>query len=123
MTEDEKKKVLGRTGEAIAAKYYIRRGYLLLNHNYRTRFGELDLILYKTGTLVFAEVKTRTSPGAIRPADAVNRRKQQHLLAAARLYLQRSPYADAAIRFDVVEVTPAAAGWQVHCIKDAFQDN
>ena len=39
------------------------------------------------------------------------------------LYLQRSPYADAAIRFDVVEVTPAAAGWQVHCIKDAFQDN
>lgn len=76
MTEDEKKKALGRTGEAIAAKYYIRRGYLLLNHNYRTRFGELDLILYKTGTLVFAEVKTRTSPGAIRPADAVNRRKQ-----------------------------------------------
>ncbi len=38
---------LGHTGEAVAAKYYIRQGYLLLNHNYRTRMGELDLILYK----------------------------------------------------------------------------
>ena len=44
----------------MAAKYYIRRGYLLLNHNYRTRMGELDLILYKDGGVVFAEVKTRT---------------------------------------------------------------
>ena len=50
---------LGHTGEAVAAKYYIRRGYLLLNHNYRTRMGELDLILYKDGGVVFAEVKTR----------------------------------------------------------------
>ena len=67
--------------------------------------------------------KPAPRPAPSGAADAVNRRKQQHLLAAARLYLQRSPYADAAIRFDVVEVTPAAAGWQVHCIKDAFQDN
>ena len=52
---------LGHTGEAVAAKYYIRQGYLLLNHNYRTRMGELDLILYKADTIVFAEVKTRTS--------------------------------------------------------------
>ena len=45
---------LGHTGEAVAAKYYIRQGYLLLNHNYRTRMGELDLILYKADTIVFA---------------------------------------------------------------------
>ena len=51
-------------GEAVAAKYYIRQGYLLLNHNYRTRMGELDLILYKADTIVFAEVKTRTSASA-----------------------------------------------------------
>lgn len=50
---------VGRTGEAVAAKYYQQRGWLLLNHNYRTRLGELDLILYKENTLVFAEVKTR----------------------------------------------------------------
>ena len=44
----------------------------------------------------------------------------QRLLAAAAQYLQASPYADACIRFDVVEVTPAAGGWQVHCIENAF---
>ncbi|EKC52442.1 choloylglycine hydrolase, partial [human gut metagenome] len=46
--------------------------------------------------------------------------KQQRLIAAAGQYLQQSPYADANIRFDVVEVLPAGSGWQVHCIRDAF---
>ena len=110
---------LGHTGEAVAAKYYIRQGYLLLNHNYRTRMGELDLILYKADTIVFAEVKTRTSAQRAAPAEAVDYYKQQRLIAAAGQYLQRSPYADANIRFDVVEVLPAGSGWQVHCLRDA----
>ena len=110
MTGDEQKKALGRKGEAIAAKYYAQRGYLLLNHNYRTRFGELDLILYKDGGIVFAEVKTRTSAAKARPAESVGVRKQRHLIAAAQFYLQRSPYADAPVRFDVVEVQPSAGG-------------
>ena len=42
---------LGHMGEAVAAKYYILQGYLLLNHNYRTRMGELDLILYRPNPL------------------------------------------------------------------------
>ena len=89
MTED-----IGRKGEALAAKYYMRRGYLLLNHNYRM----LDA-----------------------PAAAVDARKQRRLILAAQYYLQHSPYADASIRFDVVEVTPAGDAWQIHCIPDAFQ--
>lgn len=112
---------LGQTGEAVAVKYYRRQGYLLLGHNYRTRMGELDLILYKDGTLVFAEVKTRTAAAAARPAEAVDARKQQRLILAARHYLQHSPYADAPIRFDVVEVIPQPGGWQVHCIRGAFE--
>ena len=48
---------VGQKGEAIAARYYRQRGYLLLGHNYRTRMGELDLILYKEDLIVFAEVK------------------------------------------------------------------
>ena len=113
---------LGQKGEAIAAKYYRQRGYLLLNHNYRTRMGEIDLILYKENTLVFAEVKTRTGLMIDRPAAAVDARKRRRLILAAQQYLQHSPYGDAAIRFDVVEVTPAAGkGWQVHCIPGAFE--
>ena len=111
---------VGHTGEAVAAKYYQQRGWLLLNHNYRTRLGELDLILYKENTLVFAEVKTRTGAMLDRPAAAVDARKQNRLILAAQQYLQHSPYRDAAIRFDVVEVTPAARGWQVHCIPGAL---
>ena len=84
---------LGHTGEAVAAKYYIRQGYLLLNHNSAQRAA---------------------------PAEAVDYYKQQRLIAAAGQYLQQSPYADANIRFDVVEVLPAGSGWQVHCIRDAF---
>ena len=82
---------LGHMGEAVAAKYYVRQGYLLLNHNYRTRMGELDLILYKAGTIVFAEVKTRTSAQRAAPAEAVDYYKQQRLIAAAGQYLQQSP--------------------------------
>ena len=112
---------VGHTGEAVAAKYYQQRGWLLLNHNYRTRLGELDLILYKENTLVFAEVKTRTGAMLDRPAAAVDARKQNRLILAAQQYLQHSPYRDAAIRFDVVEVTPAARGWQVHSNPGAFE--
>lgn len=112
---------LGRKGEAIAARYYRQRGYLLLRHNYRTRMGEIDLILYKEGTVVFAEVKTRAGHMLAPPASAVDTYKQQRLLLTAQFYLQNSPYADAMVRFDVVEVTPAEHGWQVHCIMDAFQ--
>ena len=83
---------VGHTGEAIAAKYYRQRGWLLLNHNYRTRMGEIDLILYKENTLVFAEVKTRAGTMLDRPAAAVDARKQQRLILAAQQYLQRSPY-------------------------------
>lgn len=112
---------LGHKGEALAAKYYIQRGYILLNHNYRTKRGELDLILYKEDTIVFAEVKTRAGKMLGTPAEAVDIHKQQRLILAAQHYLQQSPYADCAARFDVVEVTPADGGWQIHCIPDAFQ--
>ena len=114
-------KAFGQKGEAAAARYYLDRGCRLLAHNYRTRMGELDLILYKDGGLVFAEVKTRTSAAKARPADSVDSRKQRRLIAAAQFYLQRSPYTDAPVRFDVVEVMPVDGGWQVHCIRNAFQ--
>ena len=86
MTED-----IGRKGEALAAKYYMRRGYLLLNHNYRTRMGELDLVLYKDGQLVFAEVKTRAGRMLDAPAAAVDARKQRRLILAAQYYLMQTP--------------------------------
>lgn len=112
---------LGRRGEAIAAKYYLQRGYMLLEHNYRTRMGELDLILLKQSQLIIAEVKTRSSAQWMMPCESVDIKKQNRIILAARSYLQHSPYRELPVRFDVVEVVPTKGGWQVHCIQDAFE--
>ena len=115
--------LLGRRGEAVAAQYYRQRGYPLLTHGYRTRMGELDLVLYKDGTVVFAEVKTRAGRQKGTPAEAVDNAKQRRLILAAQHFLQNSPYADCPARFDVVEVWPpdlTRRAWQVHCIPNAF---
>lgn len=111
---------LGRKGEAVAALSYQKKGYQLLDHNYRTRMGEIDLILEKEDLLVFVEVKTRTDLSFARPAEAVDRHKQRRLILAAQQYLQRHPGAERQIRFDVAEVVPLGDRWTVHCIPNAF---
>lgn len=112
----------GRRGEGAAARYYLQRGYFLLAHNYRTRFGELDLVLMSPeGELVFCEVKTRSSGTFAPPAAAVNQAKQRRLILAAQRYLQVLGKEDPPVRFDVAEVMPLDTGrWMVHIIKDAF---
>ena len=82
---------VGHTGEAVAAKYYQQRGWLLLNHNYRTRLGELDLILYKENTLVFAEVKTRTGRGYGGPLEAITYTKARRLRQRGRTAIIGQP--------------------------------
>ena len=72
---------IGHTGEAVAARYYQKQGCLLLDHNYRTRMGEIDLILREAdGTLVFCEVKTRAADSLDTPAAAVTKAKQRRIL-------------------------------------------
>lgn len=113
---------IGRTGEAVAARYYLNRGYTLLAHNYHTRQGELDLVLQKDVLVVICEVKTRTGTQFGTPAEAVDFPKQQRIILAARQFLQQENLMDHFIRFDVAEVTPHQSGWLVHCIPNAFMD-
>lgn len=116
---------LGHKGEAVAARYYLRQGCALVTHNFRTRMGEIDLILREPdGTLVFCEVKTRSPDAAASPAAAVTKAKQKRLICAAKAYLQRTEQSDAPVRFDVAEITPLDSGrWMVHIIKGAFDTN
>ena len=111
----------GRKGEAVAARYYQQRGCLLLAHDYRTRMGEIDLILREPdGTIVLCEVKTRSPDPLASPASAVTPAKQRRLIRAAEQYLQQTGQSDAPARFDVAEVTPLDSGrWMVHIIKGA----
>jgi putative endonuclease len=98
---------LGRLGEELAGDHLARCGFRVLDRNYRTRWGELDLIAFDGRTLVFCEVKTRRLPGRCgQPFDAVPTRKRAQVRKIAGSWLQERrdrPYANA-IRFDAIGV-------------------
>ncbi|MFV0414436.1 MAG: YraN family protein [Oscillospiraceae bacterium] len=111
----------GAFGEKLAAAYYKKAGYKLLAANYRTRFGEVDLIVQKGGMYVFAEVKTRGANSPSRPAELVGKGKQQRLILAAQKYLQENNLAEPFTRFDVVEVIfDTTEKPSLTCLENAF---
>lgn len=95
---------LGRWGEEIAAEYLSRLGYEILERNFRTPYGEIDLVTRIEGVIVFVEVKTRASKAFGRPEEAVTESKQVHLLDSAQSYLQTIPEFDGDWRVDVLAV-------------------
>jgi putative endonuclease len=107
---------LGAAGEDAAAGWYSERGYAVLARNWRCREGEIDLILRRDGTVVFCEVKARTTDAFGVPAEAVTRAKQQRLRLLAARWLADSRTTAAEVRFDVASVL---AG-RVEVIEGAF---
>jgi len=87
-----------------------------LVQNYRCRRGEIDLVMREAGTLVFVEVRFRSSTRFGTPAETVDIRKQRRLAAAAAHYLQRHP-TNLPCRFDVIAVSGTN---QIDWIRDAF---
>ena len=80
----------GFQGEQDAVDEAIRRGYLIMDRNYRTPYGELDLILLSPqNEIVFVEVKSRTGTAYGYPETAVDKRKREHVLRSARYFLQQ----------------------------------
>jgi len=94
----------GNAGERAAFRFLVSNGYKPLVRNYRSRWGELDLICRDKGTLVFVEVKSRDREAWGRPADAVDLTKQRRLIRTAQAYLQELEEDEMPLRFDVVEV-------------------
>ena len=114
-------KALGDRGEAYAANYLRQNGYRILTRNYRTKIGEIDLIAEDQDTLVFIEVKTRSSVRYGMPAEAVNYKKRQKIIQTAYWYLFAQHRENAICRFDVLEVYAVGDRWGVHQIKNAFE--
>ena len=110
--KDLLKKILGRKGESLAVKHLQKKGCKILCRNYRTPFGEADIIAEsKTDQgdyLIFIEVKTRTSDLYGRPAIAVNQKKREKYKKIAAYYCKEKGLElfETHIRFDVVEVLP-----------------
>ena len=114
------RKLLGRTGEDRAAKHLTEKGYKILERNYSVPQGELDLIALDRGTLVFVEVKTRTSEAFGAPELAVDQRKQRRMIMAALGYLKHKKLHQMPCRFDVVAIS-GAGGDKVELIQNAFE--
>lgn len=100
------RRTLGAAGEELAAQHLQRLGHTILARNHRTRFGELDIVCHRAGTIVFVEVKTRRqSPGAS-PWDALHARKQAQVRQMAQAYLHdvagRPPTRE--VRFDAIGI-------------------
>jgi putative endonuclease len=111
---------LGDAGEDLAAAALKKQGYKILERNYVTPLGEIDLIARHGGALVFIEVKTRRSLRFGDPQDAVTPAKQARLQRLADYYLQRQRLGEVEVRFDVVGITISEAGPHVEVIQNAF---
>ena len=104
----EPRQTLGRLGELVAGEHLERRGFRILERNYRTRWGELDIVAFDGTTLAFCEVKTRRVNGRAGTAlEAVNAAKRAQVRRIARGWLtdrDKRPFAQV-IRFDAIGVT------------------
>ena len=94
---------LGPWGEALAAEFLRRRGYHIVATNYRSRYGEIDIIAENAEYLVFAEVKLRRTAHFGAAREFVDLRKQERLRATASMFLEEHETA-LQPRFDVIEV-------------------
>lgn len=96
---------VGAQGESDAADFLRHKGAQILQMNYRTPYGEIDIIAVMGGVLVFCEVKRRMGSLRGTPAEAVTPAKQRRIIRAAEIFLARHP-AEMPVRFDVIEVLP-----------------
>jgi putative endonuclease len=113
---------VGQRWEAVAEKKLKAAGYVILERNFRTRLGEIDLVAEESGVLCFVEVKGRKGPRFGAPAEAVTFEKRRRIARAARVYVLRRRLGKRPCRFDVVSITESPAGVAVEIFRGAFEE-
>lgn len=114
--------LLGQNGEDSAIQFLRKNGCIILERNYRRRFGEIDIIAKEDHCLVFVEVKTRKSLRCGNPFEAVDLRKQRQISKVALDYITRHGLFETPARFDVVSVTMQKnSSPKIDIIKNAFE--
>lgn len=96
--------MIGVKGEKLAQNFLKRRGYQILETNFKCKWGEADIIATKDGEISFVEVKTRGQNFFGSPADAVNLTKRKHIYKVAEFYILKNNMRDIPISLDVIEV-------------------
>ncbi|TKG93413.1 YraN family protein [Puteibacter caeruleilacunae] len=110
---------LGKEGEDIARTYLMKKGFRILEVNWRYGKEEIDIIALDKNELVIVEVKTRSSAYYQHPWEAITNRKQRYLINAADAYIQMTE-SDLETRFDVVSIIYSNGSYQIEHIPDAF---
>jgi putative endonuclease len=105
----------------LAAAELERLGYRIIERNYRTRFGEIDIVADDGGTVVFVEVKTKTSGDFGDPVEEVTAQKQRQIVSMGEWYSTYCCPPDTPCRFDVVGIDLAAVPPAIVVYKDAFR--
>lgn len=111
----------GRHWEAMAREFLLTQGLRFVAANFARRFGEIDLIMLDGATLVFVEVKYRSSDRFGSSVEQVTPAKTRKIKLAAKAYLQICPHEVEAVRFDVVGISPEGTGYRFHWVKGAFK--
>ncbi len=114
---------LGKRGEGLAVRYLEEYGYTILERNFRTRQGEIDIVAQKGDYLVFVEVRTRSSSTYGPPEESITQLKKAHLIATAEEYLQVRGQEETEWRIDVIaiEVDPRGKVMRMELVENAVQ--
>jgi len=115
------KQILGEEGERIAETFLRKKGYRVVERNYRCPVGELDLILLDRRVVVFVEVKTRSDDRFGAPLESVGPRKQKKMIKTALFFLTRHRLHNRDARFDVVGISYQGGEPMVEHIQNAFE--
>lgn len=112
---------LGIAGEEAACAFLRRKGYRILDRNYRCPFGEIDIVARRRGITVFCEVKARTVGDFEEALGAVDEGRQGRLARAASHYLAAVEPGRRECRFDVIALLKSGDGWRIVHVEDAFE--
>lgn len=112
----------GRKAETQARRFLEARGLKTLAANFRTRWGEIDLVMEHAGSVVFVEVRARVNNSFGGAAASVTRSKQNRLIRAASQFLEQRGLGHRPARFDIVAINGAAAGteWLMDAFRPAY---
>ena len=104
MKDKKYNKKIGSFGEMLVITYLENMNYEILDKNYKTKFGEIDIIVKDKKEYVFIEVKTRTSSKYGMPSEAVDFNKEKHIKKSSQVYVYLNNLENKYIRYDVIEV-------------------
>ena len=116
-----RRQLYGRESESLAVRYLKKNGYKILEQNHRNQLGEIDIIARDKKTLVFVEVKARSSNRYGDPKWAVTPKKQRQMSKVALYYLKVTGQMQVKARFDVVTIRSFEDKPQLDIIKNAFE--